>query len=288
MEGGEELDLEEESPHQCSGGCGLWSTLLSCCCPPPPLPISCWDGLQCGPLLHHKRKITFLRVKTFIAQDWCNDGRWVPLPGSSLFSYSDEPQRSPYQKFHHPSEFQRRQASPEELLRLHDISGLKRFAANWARLVLALIGSSRPWTLQEESLRYGQHSYAGFPFSWICSRNVHRHLGFDKTLGFPGEGPTLVLTLFGLLLSVWTYALGLHSPLSFSVCTLLGLPFAVLQLPDFVLGASSGLKSGLGCCGPPSLVGFLAAMPWSVGAMEHADVFLDPRDQGDEVRPQGA
>ena len=31
-----------------------------------------------------------LRVKTFIAQDWCNDGRWVPLPGSSLFSYSDE------------------------------------------------------------------------------------------------------------------------------------------------------------------------------------------------------
>ena len=58
----------------------------------------------------------------------------------------------------------------------------------------------------------------------------------------------------------------------------------MLQLPDFVLGASSGLKSGLGCCGPPSLVGFLAAMPWSVGAMEHADVFLDPRDQGDEVR----
>ena len=175
-------------------------------------------------------------------------------------------------------------ASPEELLRLHEISGLKRFAANWARLVLALLGSSRPWTLQEESWRYGQHSYAGFPFSWICSQKVNRHLGFDKTLGFPGEGPTLVLTLLGLLLSVWIFVLGLHSPHSVSVCALLGLPFAVLRLPDFVLGASSGLKSGLGCCGPPVLVGLLAAMPWSVGAMEHADVFLDPRDQGDEVR----
>lgn len=123
-------------------------------------------------------------------------------------------------------------ATPEELLRLHDISGLRRFAANWARLVLALLGPSRPWTLQEESWRYGQHSYAGFPFSWICSRKVNRHLDFDKTLGFPGEGPTSVLS----------------------------------------------------CCGPPAFVACLAAMPWNVGAMEHADFSLDPRDQGDEVR----
>ena len=175
-------------------------------------------------------------------------------------------------------------ATPEELLRLHDISGLRRFAANWARLVLALLGPSRPWTLQEESWRYGQHSYAGFPFSWICSRKVNRHLDFDKTLGFPGEGPTSVLTLAGPLLSVWIYVLGFHGLLSSPVFALLGLHRAVFHLPASVLGASSGLKSGLSCCGPPAFVACLAAMPWNVGAMEHADFSLDPRDQGDEVR----
>lgn len=74
------------------------------------------------------------------------------------------------------------------MLSLHELSGFKRFAANWVRLVLFLIGPKRPWISGKDSWRFTTWSYASYPFAKEIDQEF-RSLEFDKTLGFPGEGP---------------------------------------------------------------------------------------------------
>ena len=88
-------------------------------------------------------------------------------------------------------------ANPEALLSLHQISGLRRFASNWVRLVFLLIGASRPWTDPSESWRFTTWSVTGYPYAWTSSAR-RPQLGFDKTLGFPGEGPSIRSSLLSI------------------------------------------------------------------------------------------
>ena len=65
---------------------------------------------------------------------------------------------------------------------------LRRWAANWARLVFALRPSAADVLLQPDCGRY-----SSLPF-----RAFSRPLAFDSTLGFPGEGPSSYLWTFAL------------------------------------------------------------------------------------------
>ena len=72
--------------------------------------------------------------------------------------------------------------------RLASLPKLRRWCSNWIRLVLALVGPG--------GLRWNDRSlYRQVSF---CSSSSYLGLDFDATLGFPGEGPCL-LVLFCLL-----------------------------------------------------------------------------------------
>ena len=81
-----------------------------------------------------------------------------------------------------------------ELLRLSQVSSLRRYASNWVRLALLLLGGRlSSWTWVDSS-RFSHYSRLSYPYSWIvsvASRNSDfiTPLSFDSTLGFPGEGP---------------------------------------------------------------------------------------------------
>ena len=82
--------------------------------------------------------------------------------------------------------------SLQKLLALSKTNGPRRFAANWLRLVLILIGGIPPWFGSSESWRYGHVAYKHFPFG--STRPVHpRIMNFDSSLGYPGEGPSASL-----------------------------------------------------------------------------------------------
>ena len=88
-----------------------------------------------------------------------------------------------------------------DLARLSKVSGLRRFASNWARLVLLLINGHLPWHLDfAHSWRFSHYRSTVYPYLWISS-SVRRsaldfpQMDFDSTLGFPGEGPGLPLWL---------------------------------------------------------------------------------------------
>ena len=75
-----------------------------------------------------------------------------------------------------------------DLFSLASLLRLKRWASNWVRLVLSILGSS--------SLRFSDRSLfrsPAFPFGLSVSSSTARSpsfpLDFDSTLGFPGEGP---------------------------------------------------------------------------------------------------
>ena len=86
------------------------------------------------------------------------------------------------------------------VLSLARVPGLKRFAANWVRLVLLLAKKPLPWLHSKESWRFSHYAPNAYPVSW-CSRLArkvcHDQFDFDSTLRFPGEGP------FGFLF-FWT------------------------------------------------------------------------------------
>ena len=79
-----------------------------------------------------------------------------------------------------------------EALSLAGIPGLKRFAANWVRLVLLLAKKPLPWFRSKDSWRFSHYAPNAYPISW-CSRSARKvcfdQMDFDSTLGFPGEGP---------------------------------------------------------------------------------------------------
>ena len=92
-----------------------------------------------------------------------------------------------------------REKSSRELWNIALIRPTRRWASNWIRLVLFLLG---PWAteLSNKSLYrlrgpefglFEDPSAAAFP----CPAFVHSPLDFDATLGFPGEGHPLIVAL---------------------------------------------------------------------------------------------
>lgn len=106
-----------------------------------------------------------------------------------------------------------------QLLSLHNMSGLRRFAANWVRLVLLLIGAGRPWVSTHDSWRYASWTYASYPYH-RCSAPREAQLAFDRTLGFPGEGPFQYLSPSPLVKESLLYLCGFCS--RFCIPVLLG------------------------------------------------------------------
>ena len=74
----------------------------------------------------------------------------------------------------------------DDLARLSSFSHLKRFASNWVRLVIRVLGSEVLW-LSDRS-RYRSSVVASSFSIPYASKGVC--LDFDSTLGYPGEGPS--------------------------------------------------------------------------------------------------
>ena len=83
---------------------------------------------------------------------------------------------------------------PAGLAALSKLSGLKRFAANWVRLVLML--SPRMIQLISDGLSLRKHST-------LILSNWEWRLDFDSTLGYPGEGPICRLSWIFLIPASW-------------------------------------------------------------------------------------
>ena len=187
---------------------------------------------------------------------------------------------------------------PARLLSLHQISGLRRFASNWIRLVFLLMGSSRPWVGSEESWRFSTWSFNGYPYAWTSSAR-RPLLGFDQTLGFPGEGPSIrSSTLHGLcLLSalLGLAFLALFIILDFASCFTLrplcpfsfakqGLNLFVfcLLVVSFVCWSPTPQKRSR--CSWAVFCSFLLVLPWHVTAVSGAATLS--RTPGDVKRAE--
>ena len=126
---------------------------------------------------------------------------------------SDHPTRG--KEIPEPSTSTIRGDTPSRLYQVAKVANLRRFAANWARLVLLTISSPCPWWGSSDSWRFTHYDHSTYPCRWISSQSQRRHqLDFDATLGFPGEGPYHHRFLLGLPLSIiiwlglwlWTFA----------------------------------------------------------------------------------
>lgn len=99
--------------------------------------------------------------------------------------------------------------SDDDLIRLATLPRLRRWAANWVRLILLLLG---PRVLHF-------HDQAEYPRPLPCVSVVAGgHMDFDSTLGFPGEGPVRhllqcyhVFRMLPLALSVLSLSLDFRS-----------------------------------------------------------------------------
>lgn len=90
----------------------------------------------------------------------------------------------------------------DTLVDLAQVTGLRRPLANWARLFLLISGPSLAWRSHGESWRFAHHGQKHFPFTYGLRT---RHIDFDSTLGYPGEGPSWIWGILALLLSpLWT------------------------------------------------------------------------------------
>lgn len=145
--------------------------------------------------------------------------------------------------------------SRRELFLLASLPKLKRWASNWVRLVLRFCGTSALFWNDRSLYRRGN----------LCNMPRtspdHSLVGFDSTLGFPGEGPFLYLLPFtwffigSCLMTLWTLPrpcrwtfshTGLHAcsaPLSFVSGALLFLcsPFGCFLLAGSCWGAASAM-----------------------------------------------
>lgn len=160
----------------------------------------------------------------------------------------------------------------QSLLKLASASGLRRHLANWARLFLILLGGRLPWWSWKDSVRFGHYAKTTYPLAVGLSPDVS--LGFDKTLGFPGEGPIWTWFFF-----VWLFEPPSCSPFGFSLS--LDFPFVdccrcgcCLLCQDKPCQVS---HFGASCHGP-----FVSAMPFGDSPGK-----LEPRDRGDLCRATG-
>ena len=154
-----------------------------------------------------------------------------------------------------------------DLARLSKVSGLRRFASNWARLVLLMLDGHLPWHLDfAQSWRFAHYRSVAYPFLWTSSA-VRRtaldfsQMDFDSTLGFPGEGPLCTSWLIFVLCSFVFPDFGLLLSL------LAGLPSPYCS--GALSGGVDGLALGLFCLSPGAF------------AMEHG---FGPRDAKDRTR----
>ena len=160
----------------------------------------------------------------------------------------------------------------QALLKLNSPSGLKRHLANWARLFLILLGGRLPWWSWRDSARFGHYAKSTYPFAFSSSPEVV--LGFDKTLGFPGEGPMWIWFFF-VLLPEPPFASSFGFSLSF----------------DFLLNAAGRCSCCLLCLDRPCQGSRFGNRRQSllVSAMPIVDSHgsLEPRDRGDVRRASG-
>ena len=119
------------------------------------------------------------------------------------------------------------------------ISGLRRWAANWVRLVLLLSGRaiSHHFDYEDSWRRHAQIPFA--PGGWTFD--------FDSTLGFPGEGPASFLSPF----LIWLFLLAFFALPPAGDCSPLspGLALSLFTIISFVgcpcvIGAPRGGRNG--------------------------------------------
>ena len=113
-----------------------------------------------------------------------------------------------------------RSCSFESLLALAPASGLRRFLSNWARLALLLLGGKLSSWKWEDSGRFSHYSKTTYPYGWSCCQG-YTGLQFDKTLGFPGEGPFWIWFIFVFSSLSFDFGLSLSSvpPCHFCLCS---------------------------------------------------------------------
>lgn len=81
--------------------------------------------------------------------------------------------------------------SDADLYRLATLPKLRRWASNWARLLLSLCGPSLLWISDRSEFRLA------FPSCGCVLPSVPSgSMDFDATLGFPGEGPSSLSACF--------------------------------------------------------------------------------------------
>ena len=170
-----------------------------------------------------------------------------------------------------------RPKSCQELYQLAKVSSLRRFAANWARLVLLVLCPPCPWWSSSDSWRFAHYHHSAYPYRW-ASRfpspdpgDSHCCLGFGWALGFPGEGP--VAWIFSILsISSPCSLFGLISWTLPAACYAWTCPAGLVGLPQ----NSKVVLLSFWRVGSPSLV--LAVGP------EPSHGRLDPRSRGDVER----
>ena len=80
------------------------------------------------------------------------------------------------------------EAEFKDYIPLLKLSGMKRLASNWCRLVLLLYGHLPAWWTDTDSWRYAHVNFKHYPVKrrGTLSKQI---VDFDATLGYPGEGP---------------------------------------------------------------------------------------------------
>ena len=156
-----------------------------------------------------------------------------------------------------------------DLFDLAKSSDLRRCSSNWCRLVLLVLARPLPWWGSNDSWRFSHYHFSAYPLTWSCSQFASLHadhgvIGFDSTLGFPGEGPGFGVC-FALFLACG-FRVGSVRLSVFDCCARCYWPPRCLLLCLFI--------SDLGA---PVAV---AAPVWSHGN-------LDPRSREDVKRAQG-
>ena len=171
--------------------------------------------------------------------------------------------------------------SLSETISLAKIPGLKRFAANWVRLTLILVGRPPPWLRSPESWRFLHYAPGAYPVSWCSSvaRKLHHdQFDFDASLGFPGEGPSC--GSFLKLWTLWLIALPGRSPGCSSCPSFVG--SCVSPVGCLVCLFSRGVSVPL-CLTVVSSKGLSHSVVFATPVASSHGLLL-PRDKGDKGR----
>eukprot|EP00435_Cladocopium_sp_Y103_P020656 s317_g5.t1 len=138
--------------------------------------------------------------------------------------------------------------SRDQVFDLATLPRLRRWASNWARLIILLLSPSVLHLRQRSVYRRSSvfQTRQGFQLS---PRLDFSCMDFDSTLGYPGEGPSLshpssrLLSLFGIFLAVSFTLHVLSQSVDFGISSL---PLWILPL-SFLSGRGCSFHSSL-CC----------------------------------------